>query len=197
MTELCNLFYKYRSDKCPNIFHTYSPSYYDIFKDYKNNYRYILEVGVGTNEIMKPISGEDYQIGSSLKAWRDFFPNAMVFGLDIDNTILFEDERIKCFFTDQSKPESLENTITTINSYVGDTIEYDFIIDDGSHVVDHMILTFQTLKKYLRTGGIYVIEDIKFKDLEIFKELETDEYKIIHTHNGNLEWDSFVAFIKK
>jgi len=60
-----------------------------------------------------------------------------------------------------------------------------------------MILTFQTLKKYLRTGGIYVIEDIKFKDLEIFKELETDEYKIIHTHSGNLEWDSFVAFIKK
>jgi hypothetical protein len=197
MTELCNLFYKYRSDKCPNIFHTYSPAYYDIFKDYKNDYKYILEVGVGTNEIMKPISGEDYQIGSSLKSWRDFFPNAMVFGLDIDNNVLFEDERIKCFFTDQSKQESLENTITTINSYVGDTIEYDFIIDDGSHVVNHMILTFQTLKKYLRTGGIYVIEDIKFKDLEIFKELETDEYKIIYTHNGNFEWDSFVAFIKK
>jgi len=106
MTELCNLFYKYRSDKCPNIFHTYSPAYYDIFKDYKNDYKYILEVGVGTNEIMKPISGEDYQIGSSLKSWRDFFPNAMVFGLDIDNSVLFEDERIKCFFTDQSKYES-------------------------------------------------------------------------------------------
>jgi hypothetical protein len=196
MTELCDLFYKYKSDKCPSIFHSYSPIYYDLFKEYKNNYKFILEVGVGTNEIMKPISGIDYQIGSSLKSWRDFFPNSMVFGLDIDNRVLFEEERIKCFFTDQSKQESLENTIYNINSYIGKNIEYDFIIDDGSHVVDHMILTFNTLKKYLKSGGIYVIEDIKFKDLDVFKKLESNEYKIIKVHDGNFEWDSFVAFLK-
>jgi hypothetical protein len=197
MTELCDLFYKYKSDKCPNIFHTYSPIYYDIFKEYKNDYKFILEIGVGTNEIMKPISGSEYQIGSSLKSWRDFFPNSMVFGLDIDNRVLFEEDRIKCFFTDQSKEESLENTISNINSYIGKNIEYDFIIDDGSHVVEHMILTFNTLKKYLRTGGIYVIEDIKFKDLDLFKKLESNEYKIIREHDGNFEWDSFIAFLKK
>jgi cephalosporin hydroxylase len=120
----------------------------------------------------------------------------MVFGLDIDNRVLFEEERIKCFFTDQSKQESLENTIYNINSYIGKNIEYDFIIDDGSHVVDHMILTFNTLKKYLKSGGIYVIEDIKFKDLDVFKKLESNEYKIIKVHDGNFEWDSFVAFLK-
>jgi len=196
MTELCNLFYKYKSDKCPSIFHSYSPIYYDLFKEYKNDYKFILEIGVGTNEIMKPISGLDYQIGSSLKSWRDFFPNSMVFGLDIDNRVLFEEDRIKCFFTDQSKKESLEETISNINSHMSENIEYDFIIDDGSHVVDHMKLTFNTLKKYLRVGGIYIIEDIKFKDLEIFKQLESNEYKIIKVHDGNFEWDSFVAFLK-
>ena len=197
MTELCELFYKYKSDKCPKIFHSYSPAYYEIFKNHKDEFKYVLEIGVGTNEIMKPISGSEYQIGSSLRAWRDFFPNSMVFGLDIDNRVLFDDERLKCFFTDQSNSESLEKTISNINLFLGSPIEYDFIIDDGSHLIEHMVLTFHTLKKHLRKGGIYVIEDIKHKDLNIFKGLDSDELKIIYVHEGSFEWDSFIAFEKK
>lgn len=197
MTELCKLFYKYKSDKCLDIFHSYSPAYYEILKNYKDKFKYILEIGVGTYELMKSISGSDYQIGSSLRAWRDFFPNSMVFGLDIDSRVLFEDERLKCFYTDQSKQESLENTISNINLFLGDVIEYDFIIDDGSHVVEHMILTFHSLKKYLKKGGIYIIEDIKYKDLNIFKSLDSGDLKIIYVHSGNFEWDSFIAFEKQ
>ena len=48
MTELCELFYKYKSDKCPKILHSYSPKYYEILKDYKESFKYILEIGVGT-----------------------------------------------------------------------------------------------------------------------------------------------------
>ena len=110
MTELCELFYKYKSDKCPEIFHSYSPHYYEILKDYKYSFENILEIGVGTNEVMKPISSEGYIIGSSLRGWRDFFPNGRVFGLDIANHVLFDDERINCFFTDQSQEISLENS---------------------------------------------------------------------------------------
>jgi hypothetical protein len=196
MSELCNLFYKYRSDKCPAIFHSYSPVYYDILKDKKNDFKHILEIGIGTNEIMQPISGPNYQIGSSLKAWRDFFCNSTVFGLDINQNVLFEEERIKCFFADQSKSESLEEAIFNINQFTKSTIEYDFILDDGSHVVEHMLLTFHTLKKYLKTGGIYIIEDIQLKDLNTFKQLEDKEYKIIYVHSGSSAWDSFVAFVK-
>lgn len=196
MTELCELFYKYKSDKCPKIFHSYSPKYYEILKDYKESFKYILEIGVGTKEIMVPISGLDYQIGSSLRSWRDFFVNSFVFGLDINEDVLFEDKRIKCFYTDQSNSTSLINTIENINEFKSKKISYDLIIDDGSHNIDHMVLTFNTLKKFLCNGGLYIIEDIKLKDLEYFKTLSCDNYEIIYSHDGNFEWDSFLVFKK-
>jgi len=196
MTELCEIFYKYKSDKCVEIFHSYSPQYYEILKDYKYSFENILEIGVGTNEIMKPISGDGYIIGSSLRGWRDFFPNANVFGLDIVNDVLFDDDRINCFLTDQSQEISLKNTIENINNKCGKKVEFDLIVDDGSHIIEHMVLTFKTLKKYLKKGGVYIIEDIKRPDLEFFEKLESDDMKIIFKHYGKWDWDSFLAFKK-
>jgi hypothetical protein len=197
MTELCELFFKYRSDKCPKIFHTYSPLYYDILKNNKYDYKNILEIGVGTNEVMKPISGEEYQIGSSLRAWRDFFPNANIFGLDIKKDVLFKDDRIECYYTDQSDSNELEKTISLIaqNQSIKN-LDFDLIIDDGSHVVNHMILTFNTLKKYLKKGGIYIIEDIKKHEIPIFIDLSDENFEILKISEGNWDWDAFVVFKK-
>ena len=33
-TELCEIFYKYKSDKCPKIKHSYSPEYYKYSGEY-------------------------------------------------------------------------------------------------------------------------------------------------------------------
>jgi hypothetical protein len=38
--------------------------------------------------------------------------------------------------------------------------QFDIIIDDGSHIEDHILKTFHTLfEKYLSPGGIYFVED--------------------------------------
>jgi hypothetical protein len=39
--------------------------------------------------------------GASLRAWRDYFPNAEIYGADIDREILFEEERISAFYVNQ------------------------------------------------------------------------------------------------
>ena len=39
---------------------------------------------------------------------------------------------------------------------------YDIVIDDGSHIPRHMLLTFRHLWPYVRPGGVYIIEDIAF-----------------------------------
>ena len=44
-TELCDLFFKYCSDKCPLIGHSYSPHYYELLKNEKENFLNILEIG--------------------------------------------------------------------------------------------------------------------------------------------------------
>ena len=197
-TELCDLFYKYGADKCPQIFHSYSPEYYQSLHPLKNDIKNVLEIGIGTRQIMVPISGEKYEIGASLKAWRDFFPNATIYGLDIVKDVLFNEERIKCYYTDQSKSDELLKTINIISEDNQDTnFEFDLIIDDGSHIVNHMILSFNTLKNTLKKEGLYIIEDIKLKDLNIFKKLSDEYFEIIKIHEGEFEWDSFIIYRKK
>lgn len=196
-TPLCELLYKYGSDKCPQIFHSYSEYYYDILKNYKDDFTQILEIGIGTNEIMKPIVGETYQIGSSLRAWRDFFINATIYGLDINTEVFFDDDRILCLYTDQSRSDVLESTITKIKEInKNPDLTFDLIIDDGSHLVNHMILSFNTLFKYIKPGGIYIIEDIKKIDIHIFERMNLQNGQIIMSFPGNTDWDGFIA-IKK
>lgn len=198
-TQLCELFFKYRSDKCPSIGHSYSPVYYDFFKEIQEDAKFILEIGVGSHKIMDPLCGEDYAVGASLFAWRDFFKNSQVFGLDSDDSTIFEADRIKCFFSDQSNSNSLEKSIENIKNHLNlQKIEFDLILDDGSHIVDHMLLTFETLGKYVKTGGFYVIEDIQDHNLDTFIKFKVKDFSIVKIHSGenNDPWDNVIIYKK-
>jgi len=129
--------------------------------------------------------------------WRDYFPNAQILGCDILESALFEEERIKTVCTDQSDPASLQklaNYTKIFDKYV------DLIIDDGSHDVIHMNLSFYTLWERIRPGGLYIIEDIKGRDLEDFKKLgktcNFPDANLIYSHSGKTQWDAFVVFQK-
>ena len=55
-------------------------------------------MGIGSLRAEIPsnmLFGGAYQPGASLRGWRDFFPNAQILGLDVDASILFEEERIR------------------------------------------------------------------------------------------------------
>ena len=71
----------------------------------------IFELGIGTNNPnIESSMGEKYNPGSSLRALRDYFPNANIFGADIDKNILFNDQnKIKTFYVDQLDRKSVEN----------------------------------------------------------------------------------------
>lgn len=197
-TELCEIFFKHRSDKCPQIFHSYSPKYYEYLKDKQETIKTVLEIGVGTNEIMNPICGENYEIGASLKSWAEFFYNAKIFAVDIDKEVLFQTDRIKCFYTDQSNEISLNESVLEIKKSENNLyLTFDLIIDDGSHLIDHMILSYETLSKYVSNNGFYIIEDIKYKDLNIFSNIKLDGFDIVYIHEGDFEWDSFIIYQKK
>lgn len=196
MTDLCKLFIKYKADKYG--FHSYSDQYFDLLNFFKDKYKNILEIGVGTKEVMRDISGESYVPGASLRAWRDYFLNANIFGLDIEKTVLFSEDRIKCFYTDQSNAEELHKSINEIKINTNDSnLKFDLIIDDGSHIPVHMINSFNTLKEYLNINGIYIIEDILRSDLKLFCNLsDSDNFKLIKTYSGKWDQDIFVAYQK-
>ena len=48
---------------------------------------------------------------------------------------------------------------------------FDLIVDDGSHDLEHQILTVNILARYLAPGGIFIIEDVNRDPTEIIKRL--------------------------
>jgi hypothetical protein len=197
--SLCQLAQKYGVDKCPAILHSYTPHYHALLSPLRNDVKSLLEIGIGNVPLMQGIVGKHYKPGASLRMWRDYFTNAQVIGCDILHSVLFNDEeRISTFYVDQSSRTSLlalADTIRPISEYM------DIIVDDGSHIEDHMRLSFQTLWKFVKpNGGIYIIEDIRKESIEKFAniaiEMKFTDAELIYKHPGVNSWDGFVAFRK-
>lgn len=190
-TELCKLFEKYKADKCPSILHTYSPVYFNLLKGIQLSVKNVLEIGIGTIPIMTNVGIKDYVPGASIRGWRDFFPNATVYGVDIEESVMFTDDRIVTDVVDQSSVDSIRKFTNKVNK------KFDFIIDDGSHLIDHIIISIYELTNNLNSNGIYIIEDIHQSYLNILNEIKFPGLTKIHTHYGTKDiWDNFIAFQK-
>lgn len=151
MRSLAALAYRYRCDKI--IRHSYIPFYESLFKDMQVGA--LLEIGIGSKELMRPFSGPNAITGASLWMWQDYFPDSRIYACDIQEDILINEGRIHSFVCDQSDVQSLHNLMSSVGE------QPNVIIDDGSHVTEHQILTANTLLPYLKKGGVYVIEDVQ------------------------------------
>lgn len=149
---LSGLGQKHGTDK---VSHGFTDVYDKLFQVNRLEVKKVLEVGVF--------------FGSSLKMWAEYFPNAVIYGVDsftghqgngniFPNADRFLKEntnpRIKLVVADQAKIEDLDKVISS----VGD--EFDIIIDDGSHLMYDQQITLGKLFKLLKNEGIYVMEDL-------------------------------------
>ena len=129
--------------------------------------------------------------GYSLRMWREYFTKGKVAGVDIYIEPLAADLTtnpdyivINCDATSPSLSDHLQG------------MTFDVIIDDGSHFLDHQLITFDILRKHVKPGGIYIIEDII--DIDTNKELFLNKHtncEIIDTrHIGNRYDDVLVVY---
>ena len=126
-------------------FHNYMPVYHNHFSHYRKQKINLLEIGVGGFE--DPEKG-----GHSLRRWKVYFRKANIYAIDIVDKSSIQEKRIKIFKGSQADPDFLKQTINSIGSI-------DLVIDDGSHLNEHVIKSFKILFPLLNSGGIYVIED--------------------------------------
>jgi len=84
--------------------------------------------------------------------WRDYFPNAVIIGVDKNSRVLFSEERIRTFGCDQSRISDLDQ--------VADLPSFDLIVDDGSHDLGHQLDTAVFFVPKLCQNGLYIIEDV-------------------------------------
>lgn len=152
-TPLCELAYKYGTDKCPQISHPYTPFYYELFKDKIDSVKKVVEMGIGSRSTMH-YHQDHYVTGASLYMWRDFFPNAMVYGADILPETMIKSERIETFLCDETKKEDLEKLIAKTGT------DIDVFVDDGAHARPLQIELCRTIMPMLKKEVIYIIEDV-------------------------------------
>lgn len=138
-------------------------NYTDIYEAYLERYRLsaltILEIGLGvTGDRWKAqiATGRNAAGGASLRMWYDYFPNAMIYGIDINDGSYLNNDRINVFIADQGRVEDLEAFVKASG-----VAEFDIVIDDGSHRPDHQQVSLSFFFKLLRSGGLYFIEDLR------------------------------------
>ncbi len=169
--EIRDIMNKYGSDKggCGRFScHNYTNLYQLLFNNIKNDNLNIFELGLGTNNTDIAYNmGPSGKPGASLKSWKEFLPNSMIYGADIDKSVLFNEDRIETFYCDQTSPDIIKDMW---NSKKLKNIEFDFIIDDGLHEFDANIIFFENSLHKLKVNGYFIIEDLKLNTVSMMKK---------------------------
>ena len=152
----------YGTDK---VQHGFAAVYDRMLSPHKQQMRNVLEVGVF--------------FGSSLRMWRDFFPNSLTWGVDTfkgvqghtvrgkaatfanPDQFLLEwkagmHERIRLIVGNQSNETDMGRVVVELQGGV----PFDLIVEDGSHLNRDQQRNLVRLFPLVAPGGIYVMEDL-------------------------------------
>jgi cephalosporin hydroxylase len=139
-SELHKLFYS-NADTLVFKWRHYLKIYEDHLSRFRNTPFHMLEIGVAQ--------------GGSLSLWRRYFgPEALLFGIDIDDRCRQFDKRdAHVRIGSQDDPAFLRSVVSEMGGV-------DVVLDDGSHMASHQLTSFQVLFPLLNEGGVYICEDL-------------------------------------
>jgi hypothetical protein len=157
LTELAN---KYGTDKgtVAGLGHGYSLLYDLLFSRYRLEPINLCEIGLC-------IGGPEVKTGSversadnlpSISMWHEYFPNAMLYGVDISDFSPFQNDWFKFVRADAGDAALLQKVVDL-------GVEFDIVIDDGSHAHFHQQRTFLSLFPTVKSGGLFIIEDLQWQ----------------------------------
>ena len=135
---------KYKTDKGSHHFKgvTYLHIYDLYFRHYRRDPMNILELGV--------------KKGASLRMWKEYFFQGQIFGLDIDSKCKqYEQPRIHIEIGHQDDRNVLDRIRKKAKG------GFDIVLDDCSHLNELTIKSFSYLWQFVKSGGYYVIEDLR------------------------------------
>jgi hypothetical protein len=148
-----------------NTAHSYLDLYEQLFLPIRKTATNILEIGI--------------YWGGSIQLWRDYFPTAQIYAVDICNldfikkTSIKNDHCISLFTNTNGYNDTFIQT-----SFINKNIKFDMILDDGPHSLQSMIDFINKYLPLLSENGIMIIEDIQdFQWIEIFKQIVPQEYQ--------------------
>jgi cephalosporin hydroxylase len=119
----------------------YFPVYERHFRDFIYKPVTFVEIGCGR--------------GGSLQMWKRYFgPHARIVGIDIlPECKQFEEDQIEIRIGAQQDLQFLESLVAEFGPP-------DIVLDDGSHVMSHVIASFKFLYPRVAKNGVYMVEDL-------------------------------------
>ena len=159
LLDLCNTG-KYDTDKYfghPWKTHCYVEEVYGKYlAKRKETAKNVLEIGIYS--------------GGSVLLWRDYFPNATIYGMDIKNCRAIEGQDRIVQMVGDAYSDGMVNRVRGI--------KFDVIIDDGPHTLDSMTHYFNKYLSLLNEGGIFILEDIPNPEwIPHLKDLIPEKFK--------------------
>ncbi len=137
--------------------HRYTELYHMLFHPYRNRAINFLEMGL-------LIGGPEHGVSAdretkdlpSIRMWLEFFPKAQIHGLDVSDFSWFSHERFTFYRCDMDERANIDTAAAEMTML-------DIINDDASHASHHQQNGFLSLWPKLRSGGLYIIEDLRWQ----------------------------------
>lgn len=162
-SDLCELGRKYDTDKSSqrnNVTdyrhcHPYTLFYENLFRNKKDHHLKIAEMGIGD--------------GASLRMFQEYFKNAEIYGFEYNLELIdrfknnFNNDRISLSTIDVTDANSIRDAFQKMD------MMYDIIIEDTTHQFEDQIRVIEHMYKYVKPGGVLIIEDI-------FKSYNENDY---------------------
>jgi hypothetical protein len=175
-----------------NGHHGYTRYYERIFKPLRKSAVRIVEIGV--------------ERGASMKMWQQYFSEAEhVYGIgygnfqktpsqDCDSDAATRvDSKTACtiYKGDQSDIKFLNHFIEKTGG------NFDVIIDDGSHVPSHQLVSFETLWSSVKPGGVYIVEDVETNWWKPTAQMEVYGYSLQNQPNVVEIWKGVIDSVNR
>ena len=138
------------SDGGLSIAHDYLRHYDFLFRQFRGEKFSLIELGCLS--------------GASLRMWEQYFPEAEIYGVDLDETTKKNEKgRVHIVIGDATSQE----TFDTLKAETGGAF---IIIDDASHAWGDQRRSFELFWDMVKPGGFYVIEDLECGSAGAFPE---------------------------
>lgn len=156
LDDLANLYSTDKGTLYPNgTRHGYAPLYDKLLTKWRHDPIRMLEIGI----CMEYSPG-----GHSVYMWTDYFTKASIYTFDIvdmsQHPAIIGCDRCKFYRGDQGKREDFQNMYSEYGN-----LEFDFIIEDGSHQHIHQMISFAYLFEKISSGGHYILEDMSIPNI--------------------------------
>lgn len=175
---------KYKTDKgtlyTGESKHGYATFYDQILSKWRNKKIRMLEVGI----CMESTDG-----GHSVYMWNEYFTHASIFTFDIvdmsNHPVIKENDNVLFYNGDQSNRDDF----ISMHKHFGAS-DYDFILEDGSHIHEHQMISLAHLFKYVKSGGYYIMEDVSIPGNPVCCIRNDETYEVVSNFIKTNEFNS-------